>query len=239
MNDIRRAVRVVLFANESEEYPYSTYGGTLFVVRYKGKFYALTCRHVFKEYTSEELIVWREAQPKKGSLSALITGMVSFEGDDELQDLTVIEFDDEVSSDYFGDDFFDLAAGDVELSEVGQSLRVHGYIKEKTNIGHDAQSITTLLVDLKMHDTGAPSQDHFIRRAQATWPSPPYKSVAGLSGAPITDEQTGLLCGMVVRGNMSNNTATIWFIDAFHIMKAIEAASRRDRRLSYEFYRRP
>ncbi len=238
MKDIKRAVRMVLFANESEEYPYTSYGGTLFIIRYNGKFYALTCKHVFQEYTINELIVFRESQPKKGSLSAQIKEMGLFAGDDELRDLAVIEFDNDIAPDYFGNDFFDLNAQSIELSEVAQSLKVYGYIREKINIDHEAKSIKVLWVDLQMHDSGAASEDHFIRRAQATWPNSPFKSVAGLSGAPMVSGSVGRLCGMVVRGNMSGDAATLWFIDVFHILKALEAFCRRDPRLSYEYYRR-
>ena len=48
--DIATSVRAVFFQTEFEGFLYATHGGTLFVVKYRGRHYGLTCHHVFGSF---------------------------------------------------------------------------------------------------------------------------------------------------------------------------------------------
>ncbi len=66
------AVRPILFYTDIEEFQYATHGGTAFVVSYKDRPYAVTCRHVFKDFDEGQLMLFGARFPKKGDKSAKI-----------------------------------------------------------------------------------------------------------------------------------------------------------------------
>jgi hypothetical protein len=49
------SIRLVFFQTEFQEYPHVTHGGTLFVVKYLGRPYGLTCKHDFGDFPPEQL----------------------------------------------------------------------------------------------------------------------------------------------------------------------------------------
>lgn len=63
MQDIKAAIRPVFFQNDYEEWPYSTDGGTMFIVEFRGRCYGLTAKHVLKGYEPSQLVVARDAVP--------------------------------------------------------------------------------------------------------------------------------------------------------------------------------
>jgi len=50
--------------------------------------------------------------------------------------------------------------------------------------------------------------------------------VTGISGSPVYDQTAHALCGMVMRGGMTGNRCTIYYLDVFHIVRFLEAVSR-------------
>ena len=67
---IADAVRPVFFQTNVEEFLYATHGGTLFLVKYLGRSYALTCYHVFQDFRHGSLFITQEKNAKKGSKPA-------------------------------------------------------------------------------------------------------------------------------------------------------------------------
>ena len=55
---ITQAVRPVLFYTGIDEFRYATHGGTAFVVSYKDRPYAVTCRHAFKDFDEGQLTLF-------------------------------------------------------------------------------------------------------------------------------------------------------------------------------------
>jgi hypothetical protein len=47
--------------------------------------------------------------------------------------------------------------------------------------------------------------------------------VLGLSGSPVFNVTQRALCGIVVRGAMSANTCTLWYVDMFDIVQLLTA----------------
>jgi hypothetical protein len=70
--DFAASVRPVLLYTEIEEFQYATHGGTAFVVSYKSRSYAVTCRHVFKDFDAGQLTLFGAQFPSKGEQSARI-----------------------------------------------------------------------------------------------------------------------------------------------------------------------
>jgi hypothetical protein len=67
---IADAVRPVFFQTDFEEFLYATHGGTSFIVKYRGRTYALTCHHVFGDFRHGSLFITQEKNAKKGSKPA-------------------------------------------------------------------------------------------------------------------------------------------------------------------------
>ena len=106
--DFAASVRPVLFYTHIEEFQYATHGGTAFVVSYKGRPYALTCRHVFKDFDEGQLMLFGAQFPNKGDKPAKIRGAYypssprASAVDSDVTDFCLIEFEMDVTTDFFG-----------------------------------------------------------------------------------------------------------------------------------------
>jgi hypothetical protein len=226
--EISASVRAVLFATEFDDHPYATHGGTLFVVTFQGKLFGITCRHVFGDFPAEGLLVTQEKSGKKGSRFAAIQG-IRYPSDPrrdamdtDITDLCVVEFSSELSPDFFFGTAFPIDDQHAATANPGDALTVFGMLKDATSIeGHD---ISVRWCRLEFTDTG-PSSDPTLRQARALYEAPQFDSVTGLSGAPVFNEVSQTLCGMVVRGGIEEDFCTIRYIDVFDIIRLLEAVA--------------
>src|SRR5262249_36492599 len=160
-------VRPVFFQTEFEEFRYATHGGTLFLVSFRGMTYGLTCRHVFQDFALEQLFVAQEKQAKKGSRSAPIKGICFPSGPvdgavgTDLEDIGVIEFADEMPTDFFSGGVYQLDEGTAATSQPGHKLLVAGVFKEKSSI--DPPDITIGYCRLEFTDIGLGTSDPTLR----------------------------------------------------------------------------
>jgi hypothetical protein len=224
--DISASVRAVLFATGIEEHPFATHGGALFVVSFQRKLFGITCRHVFGDFPPEALLVTQEKQGKKGSRFAAIQAIRYPSAprrdamDTDITDLCVVEFSSEVTPDFFFGTAFPIDDLHAATANLGDSLTAFGFLKNPTSIdGHD---ISVGSCRLSFTDTG-PSSDPTLRQAMAVYESPQFDSVTGLSGAPVLNEVSHKLCGMVVRGGIEGDVCAIHYIDVFDIIRLLEA----------------
>jgi hypothetical protein len=222
--DIRDAVRAVLFETGFEGWEYATHGGTLFVVNYKGKVYGVTCAHVLKDFKWNQLVVTeRKIGTKKAGLRTV--GYPSSPRgaavDTDILDVAVIEFADDVGSDFFGDTAYILDEKTVRTSLIGDSLQVAGVLKTGTKI--EDKTIAPQFCVLEFSDQGALSEDPTLRQAIGKYAAPQFGDIVGISGALVFNLTANALCGMVVRGGMQGDTCTISYIDIFDIEKLLEA----------------
>jgi hypothetical protein len=51
------SIRAIFFQTPYEDYPHATHGGTLFIVKYRGRPYGVTCKHVFGDFNPDMLHV--------------------------------------------------------------------------------------------------------------------------------------------------------------------------------------
>jgi Trypsin-like peptidase domain len=224
--EISASVRAVLFATEFEEHPYATHGGTLFVVNFQGKLFGITCRHVFGDFPAEGLLVTQEKQGKKGSRFAAIQGIRYPSAprrdavDTDITDLCVVEFSSEVAPDFFFGTAFPIDDQHAATANLGDALTVFGMLKNATSI--DGPDISVSWCRLEFTDTGH-SSDPTLRQAMAVYEAPQFDSVTGLSGAPVFNELSHKLCGMVVRGGIEGDVCMIRYIDVFDIIRLLEA----------------
>jgi len=225
--DIADAVRPVFFQTDHEEHLYATHGGTLFLVQFLSRVYALTCNHVFKDFPTGRLFVVSEKHARKGSMPARIEGIRYASNlkdaavDTDIGDVCLIEFSDENPPDFFGDSPYIIDRGTVATSNVGNNLSVAGVLKQKSAI--ETNTITSGYCYLQLRDDGPADHDPILRKAFAEFHEPEFTSVTGISGSPVFDETAAALCGMVVRGGMSGSRCQILYVDIFDIMQLLEA----------------
>jgi hypothetical protein len=224
--DISASVRAVLFATEFEEHPYATHGGTLLVVSFQGKLFGITCRHVFGDFPAEGLLVTQQKRGRTGSRFAAIQGIRYPSAprrdamDTDITDLCVVEFTSEVTPDFFFGTAFPIDEQHAATANPGDALTVFGMLKKTTSI--EGHNISVHWCRLEYTDTG-PSADPTLRQAVALYEAPQFDSVAGLSGAPVFNEVSQKLCGMVVRGGIEEDVCAIRYIDVFDIIRLLEA----------------
>jgi hypothetical protein len=235
--DFSESVRAVFFQTEFEDFLYATHGGTLFLVSFRGRVYALTCKHVFGDFPEGTLFITQEKQGIKGSKPAPVAGAVfpsapvgEAVGTD-VTDICVIQFADDMAPDFFKGGPYIIDENTVGTSKAGHQLLVAGVLKDKTQI--IPPDITMGFCLLELRDAGPYPSDPFLRHAEAQFSNPAFDNVTGISGAPVFDQTASVLCGMVVRGGMVGNHCSIKYIDIFDITKLLEGVSNQAERAFY------
>jgi hypothetical protein len=232
--DFRSATRFVFFDTGFAEWQWATDGGTLFVVGFRGKPYAITCRHLFKSFDWWQLIVTTEqfggveapiryiAYPSNPTGAAVET---------DLMDVAVIQFDDGVDLGSFQDKAYLIDDNTMASSVVGDVLHVHGSLKTPSEITES--TIAPKFGLLELVDNTPFSNDITLRRGFGLFDGPKFQDVMGLSGSPIFNVNRSALCGMVVRGTMADDACTLWYVDIFDIFRLLDSVSERRASTSY------
>jgi hypothetical protein len=233
--DFSTAVRPVFFQTDFEEVLYATHGGTLFVVQFRGIYYAITCGHVFQDFPHGRLFIANQKYATKGSMPAPVAGychpsapMDGAVGTD-VGDICLIDFTDELPRDFFKDSAYVIDRGTIATAGYGHALLVAGVLKDKTYIV--PPDITIGYCNLQFRDIG-PASDPFLRRGLAVFGQhlfgrSEFERITGISGAPVFDRTNNALCGMVMRGGMVGPVCHIAYVDAFDILKFLEAVHAR------------
>jgi hypothetical protein len=234
--DFAAAVRPVLFYTDIEEFQYATHGGTAFVICYKDRLYAVTCRHVFKDFDEGQLMLFGARFPKKGDKSAKI-GTVCYPSSprasaagSDVTDFCLIEFDTNVTTDFFDGNAYPLDERTICSSVAGDRLLIFGALKEKTII--DPPNITVGYGRLEASDAG-PSSDPFLRKGAAQYLGQEFSTVTGISGAPVFNLTRNRVCGMIVRGGLTAGRLSVHYAEASDILRFAEAAFERQASVFY------
>jgi hypothetical protein len=229
-DEIVESVRFVCFETHLEDFRLATNGGTAFVVRYKGTPFALTCRHVLNGFNIDDLVITDSRFRRK---AAGIKGLYYLKNDVEesdLDDICLITF--HKHEDDFFDHAYDLDRLLAISSEPANRLIVTGFLKQKSSIS--PPNIFAGLCFLQFTDAGVAEFDHGLRRGLATYNSPDFHSISGISGAPVYNSNRRALCGMVARGGLkSDGVCIVYFIDIVAIIRFIEAVASNSNKVSY------
>jgi hypothetical protein len=186
--EISDCVRFVCFETHLEDFRLATNGGTAFIVRYKGTYFAITCKHVLNGFKIDDLVIM---DARFGEKVAAIDGVAfpkDLKGDidgSDLGDICVIYFNDCDGNFFSG--AYDLDKLAACTSEPAHRLIATGFIKEKSSI--EPPNIFTALYYLSFTDAGRHRTDDALRHGLAKYLNPGITSIVGMSGAPIYDSR--------------------------------------------------
>lgn len=233
--DILEAARFVFFPTDDPDTPFWSAGGTAFVVNYCSRPYALTCGHVLdKAEPGAEPVITDERfgnRPVRAHRAHRVRDLDGSVLDADMGDVAVIAFEDTTGVDAFEDTAYIINDDTVGTSERGDPLVVCGTLRDASIV--EATEIRPLFATLEFDDRGATSDDPFIREAEASFDDPALQNLNGLSGSPVYNVRQRRLCGMVVRGGISNGLARIRYVDIFDIIKLLESVRTGQERVVY------
>jgi len=137
----------------------------------------------------------------------------------DVVDILVVEFASDAT--FFKDTAYILDPATAKTSGYGDPLYVAGSLKEKLEITDTVIRPTYCLLEFVDRGTG---NDPTLRHAYAQYVNPEFNAITGLSGAPVYNRRDNALCGMVVRGGMSDGSASIMYFDVFDMMHLLAGA---------------
>jgi len=224
--DVRNALRLPLFQNENEEWPYTTHGGTIFLVNFRGRIFGITCRHILGDFRWNQLHVTDEQFGRQlAHLKAIFypSNPREHATESDLLDLAILEFPERFCSDFFHDSAYILDENTFCTSKPGEEIAVFGVLNEKTVI--DGTNISAVYSALQFQDAGPYKADVTLRHAISKFDQPDFTELSGISGAPVFNVPQNALCGMVVRATLSDTfDANLYYLDISDICQVLTAS---------------
>ena len=177
-------MRFVCFETHLEDFRYATNGGTAFLVRRKGTPFGITCRHVLRGFSIDDLVITDARTGRKGA--GIPTNLRGENAGSDLDDICVIAFD-EFEGQFF-DGAYDLDGQLTASSEPANQVIATGFLKQKSRI--DPPNIFAGLGFLEFRDAGVAQFDRALRRGLATYAKAlpiklPIASAAETALAPV------------------------------------------------------
>jgi hypothetical protein len=115
----------------------------------------------------------------------------------DVLDVAVLEFTEDIDPTFFKDAPYIMDGGTVGISKHGDTLLIAGTLKGLSEITEEQIAPTYCL--LEFLDDTASATDPAIRRAVAKFEKAEFQVLLGLSGSPVFNTSSNVLCGMVVR----------------------------------------
>jgi hypothetical protein len=220
---LKAATRMPFFETDVEGWDYATHGGTVFLVEVEGKPYAITASHVRRDFAWKKLCLTNEKHGREIAGLKAVNYASDLIGDAEgtdFGDITVIEFSEEVTSDFFAH-LYPLNAATTGKAEAGDALIAYGCPKQLSEI--DEGTIKPIFAVLGFEDTGPHAHDAFLRTAESQWAKPILTSLAGMSGGPVFNTTKDVLSGVMIRGGIKGEHASAKFIDVEDVVRLVGA----------------
>lgn len=220
---LKSATRMPFFETGVEGWDYATYGGTVFLVEVEGKPYAITASHVRRDFAWKELCITDEKHGREIAGLKTVHHASDLVGDAEgtdFGDIAVIEFSDDVTTDFFAY-LYPLNAETTDRAETGDALIAYGSPKQMSEI--DDETIKPVFAALGFVDTGPHAHDGFLRTAAGRWADPVLTSLSGMSGGPVFNTTKDVLSGVMIRGGVNGQNASAKFIDIEDVMQLVGA----------------
>jgi hypothetical protein len=203
--DFRKCVRNVFFDTAYPDFPYSTYGGTIFIIYFDRKCYAITCRHVFKDFNWGQIAITNKRGGKwlAGIDSVIFASRPQNDAvDSEILDVAILELRSDAGISFFSDNLYIIDKNTVSRSQFGDVLSIYGSLKTNSFFSNDAMRPIYVLI----HGVDFPESSHdlTLRCARANVGNPEIADLIGLSGSPVYNVSRSALSGMVVRAGIKD-----------------------------------
>ncbi len=235
--NLKDCVRFVFFETDVPGWEYATYGGSAFIVNYKGKIYALTCNHVFGDFETSRLALTNKRfgdmvagydaifRPKDPILEAV---------DTDILDLAIIRFTEDCQSQFFGDDPYIIDDETICTSEKNDKILIEGSLKDLSAI--DDKTIKAQFCSLDIIDGGSHEHDATLRSAYGQFSSDiEFSSVTGISGSPVFNKTKNKLCGMVLRGGLDKEYyCNVLYMDIEDIRQVLQSIHSGQQKTAYK-----
>jgi hypothetical protein len=223
--DIRDSVRFVMFETGHDEWVYATDGGTAFVCRFRGKYYALTCKHVRGTFNWQQLAL---TTTKFGNMIAGVDAVAHATGtgaslETDLSDMAIVELEAAMSASAFEDTAFIIDPNTCCRSRRGDKLMVCGAQKAGSEIDANTATIAPSFHLLFADDKGRHPTDPTLRSAFSLTETPIIGGVVGFSGGPVFNLTQRKLAGVMVRGGAVGREVNIHYIEIEHYLRMLDA----------------
>jgi len=216
--DIVKCARPVLFANDNREYPYSV-RGTAFVVKFQGRSYVITARHVhnLKSFEAGQFCIqYRPDARDFLPLGALHIVRGENQEDTDQYDIVVREIDDSAVREELYGEYRPYSLLQMDsltiLSERGAYL-YRGYPSDMREVDFEFRRIEQGAVSTRAEYVGRSPYAgvHELRLLDFG----PLKSIDGLSGSAVfqvhnedgTKFSSEAFAGMLIRGSIESGKA--------------------------------
>jgi len=239
--DLNNAVRFVFFDTGMDEWRYATYAGVLFLVQYNSKIYGVTARHVFQNFNWRQLVV---TKGKFGNQNELVAELRYFyyptalegaaEGSD-IGDIAIIDFTENCQHEFFLQTPYLIDAGTIAFSQSDDHLLIHGSLQTQSSTNEAGVVHPQYCTFTDLVDSGISDQNPTLRKATITFSQDiTFDNITGISGGPVFNITQNKLCGMVVRGGLTNFNATIWYLDIGDIVAFIRSIDQNVEHTRYQ-----
>ncbi|HEY1224463.1 MAG TPA: hypothetical protein VGE54_04475 [Brevundimonas sp.] len=221
---LKAATRMAFFDTGFDGWDYATSGGTIFLVSLNGKPYGITATHVRQTFEWRQLCVTDEKDGRQIAGLKFVSRATNLTGDAEgtdIGDISIIEFSDDIGTEFFNGGIFSLDQVTTGGSETGDALIAYGLPKEHTTIGDG--KINPTYAELGFEDSGAHDHDPFLRRLIGQWHKPVVTALTGMSGCGVFNTTKDVLTGVLLRGGVSDGVATGLFIDIEDVTRILNA----------------
>lgn len=219
------SVRFPLFRTGFLEWPLGSNVGTVFLVRYKGRPYAVFPKHIANSFSISDITISSSLSSRKSiglDHVRMVSGIAPFFTGSDVEDLCVGVFPRLAKASDF-EEIYQLSGDYRCRSQQGDYLTVFGFIKESSSLATDTIIMAHHSFDVT--DTGSSQTDPTLRCASAAFNSDSIASISGISGAPVFNHRTKEVCGIVLRGGLTeNNNVIINYLDIIHVYNTVVAA---------------
>ena len=223
--DPRYSSRVVYFANDDEQYPWSM-GGTAFLASFGESLFVITAQHVVGARDPQQTFVAKTRGARAGiPLNRLLRVPIV---DEEHKDIAIFGVQEDVSSIWsvqaFPVDQDSVTRAHDAMAHPQCELMVCGSPREIRGIDYEAPRVREQHANICCRLVRAPKS--YARVGALAYPDDlPVTSLAGLSGAPVFAQRPGILwglAGMIITGDDPRSPGR--FIDGVVLSGALNHA---------------
>lgn len=224
------SVQPVLRETDHTEYPYAISGGTIFLVAYGGRGFAITARHAL--YPLTPLLLFATDSSRKPIPLENVFCVPREKLDDDLADFAIIEIDMRKvirDPEFSSLRFIDLGkvSGDWLNSSSEAVFIVYGYPLQHSEIQAAERSIIAARFMLRGQYRGVSEHSSWVHKISVSHDDN-VTDFNGFSGSPVFSfvpnerrPERVFLCGMAIRGSCVSGV--VHFLDREALLSGIHA----------------